>query len=85
MKSDITSLDLRYKFCTDCGIFLLEISWLETEIPKNVHEGTNTMSVFIKCNGIPGSEWGCAGDAQFLGMPAMRTRWMAGAAAHKSG
>ena len=24
-------------------------------------------------------------DLPFLGMPAMRTRWMAGAAAHKSG
>ena len=59
MKSDITSLDLRYNFCTDCGIFLSEISWLE--IPKNVQEGTNTMSVFIKCNGSPGSEVGYAG------------------------
>ena len=61
MKSDITSLDLRYNFCTDCGIFLSEISWLETEIPKNVQEGTNTMSVFIKCNGSPGREVGYAG------------------------
>ena len=58
LKSDITSLDLRYKFGTYCGIFLSEISWLETEIHKNVQEGTNTMSVFIKCNG---SELGCAG------------------------
>ena len=28
-------------------------------------------------------QWGS--DLPFLGMPAMRTRWMAGAAAHKSG
>ena len=28
-------------------------------------------------------QWGP--DLPFLGMPAMRTRWMAGAAAHKSG
>ena len=28
-------------------------------------------------------QWGP--DLLFLGMPAMRTRWMAGAAAHKSG
>ena len=28
-------------------------------------------------------EWGP--DLPFLGMPAMRTRWMAGAVAHKSG
>ena len=28
-------------------------------------------------------EWGP--DLPFLGMPAMRTQWMAGAAAHKSG
>ena len=62
LKSDITSLDLRYNFCTDCSIFLSEISWLETEIPKNVQEGTNTMSVFIKCNGSPGSELGYAGE-----------------------
>ena len=39
LKSDITSLDLRYNFCTDWGIFLSEISWLETEIHKNVQEG----------------------------------------------
>ena len=30
LKSDITSLDLLYNFCTDCGIFLSELSWLET-------------------------------------------------------
>ena len=61
LKTDITSLDLRYNFCTDCGIFLSEISWLETKIPKNVQECTNTMPVFIKCNGSPGSELGYAG------------------------
>ena len=66
MKSDITSLDLRYNFCTDCGIFLSEISWLETEIPKNVQEGTNTMSVFIKCNRSHGSELGYAGKNKQL-------------------
>ena len=67
MKSDITSLDLRYKFYTDCGIFLSEISWLETEIHKNVQESTNTMSVFRKCNGSPGSELGYVGKNIQLG------------------
>ena len=43
-------------------IFLSEISWLETEIPKDVQEGSNTMSVFIKCNASPGSELGCTGE-----------------------
>ena len=62
MKSDITSLGPRYNFCTDCGIFLSETSWQETEIPKNVQDDTNTMSVFIKCNGSPGSELGYVGE-----------------------
>ena len=39
----------------------VKISWLETEIPKNVQEGTNTMSVFRMCIGSPGTELSCAG------------------------
>ena len=48
LKSDITSLDPRYKFRTDYGIFLSEISYRETEMPINVQE------VFIKYNGSHG-------------------------------
>ena len=53
LKSEITSLDLRYNFCTNCGIFLPETSWLETEIRKKV---------LCQCNGSPGSELGYAGE-----------------------
>ena len=45
-----------------------QISWLETEIPKKkIQDGTNTMSVFRKCNGSPGSELECAEERITIG------------------
>ena len=66
MKSGITSFGLRYKFCTACVIYLSEILWLETEVTKNVQEGTHIMLAFRKCNESLGTELGCAGKRMQL-------------------
>ena len=39
--------------------------------------------IAVKASAPRPQQWGP--DLPFLGMPAMRTRWMAGAVAHKSG
>ena len=57
---------------------------LQTTHPTSGGAVTVVSSCCANCVEPPRpQQWGP--DLSFLGMPAMRTRWMAGAAAHKSG
>ena len=57
---------------------------LQTTQPTSGGAVTVVSSCCANCVEPPRpQQWGP--DLPFLGMPAMRTRWMAGAAAHKSG
>ena len=58
-------------------------NWLQTTQPTSGGAVTADPSCCANCVETPHpQQW--VSDLPFLGMPAMRTRWMAGAAAHKS-
>ena len=60
------------------------VSWLQTTQPTSGGAVTADSSCCANCVEPPRlQQWGP--DLPLLGMPAMRTRWMAGAVAHKSG
>ena len=60
------------------------LRWLQTTKPTSGGAVTADSSCCANCVEPPRpQQWGP--DLPFLGMPAMPTRWMAGAAAHKSG
>ena len=59
-------------------------TWLQTTQPTSGVAVTVVSNCCANCVEPPRpQQWGP--DLPFLGMPVMRTRWMAGAAAHKSG
>ena len=83
---------LRAVFCTICSLsmFVLDalgdhmVERLETTQPTSGGTVTADSSCCANCVEPPRLlQWVLI--YRFLGMPAMHTRWMAGAAAHKSG
>ena len=79
---------LGYIYVCECYVTLDEcdepLPWLQTTQPTSGGAVTVVSSCCANCVEPPRpQQWGP--DLPFLGMPAMRTRWMAGAAAHKSG
>ena len=65
--------------CDGCCVFCLYCeAWsCRCSCMGSVSVSSCRCCMFVSSNGVP--------IYRFLGMPAMRTRWMAGAAAHKRG
>ena len=83
---------LNAAFCMTCRLLMLvedAIGDHTEEAPNDTaykrwscHSGLKLLCKLCRTPPRP-QQWGP--DLPFLGMPAMRTRWMAGTAAHKSG
>ena len=79
---------LNAAFCMGCSLLMLVDDARADHMEEAQHTSggavTADSSCCANCVDPPRSQqWGPI--YRFLGMPAMRTRWMAGAAAHKSG